>query len=101
MDILLKINPGKFVRGQVLERRSGSSDQLGGKMNRKERKSLKDLHLQKELRLTDEDIEKMRDLEATWSTETEEFIPSTLPLVELIRLTIVNSIGLTNPSQNC
>jgi hypothetical protein len=56
------------------------------------RKSLKDLRLQQKLHLTDEDISDMRFLAAIWSNETEEFIPSTLPLVELVRLMIDYSI---------
>ncbi len=50
--------------------------------------------LQSVLRLTDKDIEGMRDLEASWDTENENWIPSDLPLVELIRSTINNSVPL-------
>jgi hypothetical protein len=112
MDILLEISPESRA-DSILERRSASLDRSGGKMNRKKMESpkefslqeklrlRKELRLQRELRLTDEDIEQMRDLEATWNPETEEFIPSTLPLVELIRCTLGISIGLTKPSQNC
>jgi hypothetical protein len=75
-------------------KRTKSGDRSGSR----KQMSRKDLRLQKALRLTDQDIERMRDLEATWSTETEEFIASTLPLDELIRSVIGNSIGLANPS---
>jgi hypothetical protein len=68
----------------------------------RKRMSLKNLHLQDALRLTDADIAFMRDLEATWSTETEEFIPSTLPLDELIR-SVLGTLWrkLTNAIRGC
>lgn len=53
-----------------------------------------DAALQVALRLTDEDIQNMRELEGRQNIKTGERIPCALPLVEVVRLVIGNSIGL-------
>jgi len=53
-----------------------------------------DTNLQVALRLTNENIQSMRELEGTWSPKTLKAVPCALPLVEVVRLIIGNSIGL-------
>jgi hypothetical protein len=57
-------------------------------------KRIKDRDLQAALCLTDGDIEKIRDAEATWNAKTEEFIPSRLSLFKLIREIIRYQVGI-------
>jgi hypothetical protein len=53
-----------------------------------------DTDLQIALRLTDENIQSMRELEGGQNLQTDEPILCALPLVEVVRLVIGNSIGL-------
>jgi hypothetical protein len=57
-------------------------------------KQITDAVLQVALRLTDQDVQRMRELEGTPNIEPGGLIPCALPLVEIIRLVIGNSIGL-------
>ena len=56
--------------------------------------NITDIELQAALRLTDRDIKHMRELEGTWDDQIEKFIPSVLPLIEVIRMVIADSVGL-------
>jgi len=59
-------------------------------------KKITDSDLKVALRLTDEDIQNMRELEGDWDPKMG-FVPRpNVPLVELLRLIIGNSIGLSD-----
>ena len=59
-------------------------------------KKITDSDLKVALRLTDEDIQNMRELEGDWDPKMG-FVPRTnVPLVEVLRLIIGNSIGLSD-----
>jgi hypothetical protein len=54
---------------------------------------MRDAILQKILKLTDEQVQALRQAQADWSPTQDCFIPSSMPLLELIRQTIVDRIG--------
>jgi hypothetical protein len=59
-------------------------------------KKITDSDLKLALRLTDEDIQNMRELEGDWDPKMG-FVPRpNVPLVEVLRLIIGNSIGLSD-----
>ena len=59
-------------------------------------KKITDSDLKVALRLTDEDIQNMRELEGDWDPKMG-FVPRpNVPLVEVLRLTIGNSIRLSD-----
>ena len=59
-------------------------------------KKITDSDLKVALRLTDEDIQNMRELEGDWDPKMG-FVPRpNVPLVELLRLIIGNSVGLSD-----
>jgi len=56
-----------------------------------------DSYLKAVLRLSDRDIQNLREFEATWDVRTEQFNPSVQPLPQLIRSLIENLQRLDKP----
>jgi hypothetical protein len=82
----LKLNPSKFAQRQYYN--------IGGITCQTLPIYITDIELQAALRLTDRDIKKMREFEGTWDDQIEKFVPSVLPLIEVIRMVIGNAVGL-------
>lgn len=61
------------------------------------RRIIKDVDAKVILYFTKRDIKQMRKLEGPWDVQTEQFIPSTLPLPKLTRLVIQNLVPLDKP----
>lgn len=52
---------------------------------------MNDKRLQKKLGLSDEQVSRLRESHGDWNGQ--RFVPTAVPLLELIRLTVVDAVG--------
>jgi hypothetical protein len=54
---------------------------------------MSDTALQKAVDITDEQINRLRDLHGDWDADREVFVPTAVPLAVLLRLLVIDTVG--------
>lgn len=54
---------------------------------------MNDKALQKLLRLSDQQVESLRKQNGDWNAKEARFVPTAIPLLELVRIAIVDTVG--------